>query len=787
MADSSETINIDNIVRIFQENNNRKDQNESSIKSEHHDQWITNSISFRQITQDISKLPIVSTVPKENPSESNSVVNKESEDPAIEKDLREIKLYSAAQFRSHINRIYPFHLDYFTDKLSTLDYDQQRMGLYVFYDINNGYLINDVEKESQKKTSRGKNMKRMNGLLLNEHRMFNQFAKEYATKHLNRDYESIKPFIKKFMQTWLQHKTDLLLKRTSSLDQLYSHHMTIPLNSYDSLTPVTFINLSTVLRLGTIPLLTIPENIEKLNVKCSDNHDRVITNRFNPQYRLTNLVDDPNLLAILSQHPSIDVVLSKSSFYLLTELFSTSSSTSPMTLPISIREFQFETLDNPNLTKKKVIFIDKPLRQRVYTKRELNSKYFQRSFRSLLLSTTGGKRETTDNPFIYTSFNNRTEFQITEIKTKTNEQSSAKPTEKEKEKEITDDDDDDDDDEGAMIIDTDGDIEQQQKLFIKSKQKIINSAPILQDRETNNSDNLTNDLENGPVPIVSSVKLATPIQGNYEYCLWQLGTLQILIRSSHHGYCQNNPPNNTNDELVTCYSKLEYQPQFGLEQITDKEYRLIWFESYLRHGASVLVGRINVFTQQLLRVEKMTYENIDQNLKECQIDMLKAITKIYGLLYGLQSLEPKKYLLSCPLNEDKLYLYQTASNESNEKTFDLHSEPFESNALLVESDCLTVPWIPLTPSLLLPYHVDFERIPLTFCPRNKRNKTFYLKIFSSLKFVLFEGCFDIDITILANRKRRNIVKQEEKNNQDKKKRKKTKKKNAQRRKKKTTE
>ncbi|CAF0843552.1 unnamed protein product [Adineta steineri] len=767
MADSSETINIDNIVRIFQENNNRKDQNESSIKSEHHDQWITNSISFRQITHDISKLPIVSTVPKENPSESNSVVNQESEDPTIEKDLREIKLYSAAQFRSHINRIYPFHLDYFTDKLSTLDFDQQRMGLYVFYDINNGYLINDVEKESQKKTSRGKNMKRMNGLLLNEHRMFNQFAKEYATKHLTRDYESIKPFIKKFMQTWLQHKTDLLLKRTSSLDQLYSHHMTIPLNSYDSLTPVTFVNLSTVLRLGTIPLLTIPENIEKLNVKCSDNHDRVITNRFNPQYRLTNLVDDPNLLAILSQHPSIDVVLSKSSFYLLTELFSTSSSASPMTLPVSIREFQFETLDNPNLTKKKVIFIDKPLRQRVYTKRELNSKYFQRSFRSLLLSTTGGKRETTDNPFIYTSFNNKTEFQITEIKTKTNEQSSVKPTEKQEEKEITDDDD-DDDDEGAMIIDTDGDIEQQQKLFIKSKQKIINSAPILQDRETNNSDNSTNDLENGPVPIVSSVKLATPIQGNYEYCLWQLGTLQILIRSSHHGYCQNNLSNNTDDELVTCYSKLEYQPQFGLEQITDKEYRLIWFESYLRHGASVLLGRINVFTQQLLRVEKMTYENIDQNLKECQIDMLKAITKIYGLLYGLQSLEPKKYLLSCPLNEDKLYLYQTASNESNEKTFDLHSEPFESNALLVESDCLTVPWIPLTPSLLLPYHVDFERIPLTFCPRNKR-------------------CFDIDITIPANRKRRNIVKQEEKNNQDKKKRKKTKKKNAQRRKKKTTE
>jgi hypothetical protein len=63
--------------------------------------------------------------------------------------------------------------------------------------------------------------------------------------------------------------------------------MTIPLNSYDSLTPITFVNLSTVLRLGTIPLLTIPENIGQMNIKCSDNHDRVVKDRFNSNYRLT--------------------------------------------------------------------------------------------------------------------------------------------------------------------------------------------------------------------------------------------------------------------------------------------------------------------------------------------------------------------------------------------------------------------------------------------------------------------------------------------------------------------
>jgi NMDA receptor-regulated gene protein 2 C-terminus len=76
-----------------------------------------------------------------------------------------------------------------------------------------------------------------------------------------------------------------------------------------------------------------------------------------------------------------------------------------------------------------------------------------------------------------------------------------------------------------------------------------------------------------------------------KYCLWQLSTLQILIRLSYHGFCrQMNPENKTDDEFVTCYSKVEYQPQFGLEQITDKEYRSFWLQSYLRHDANVLLG-----------------------------------------------------------------------------------------------------------------------------------------------------------------------------------------------------
>lgn len=134
------------------------------------------------------------------------------------------------------------------------------------------------------------------------------------------------------------------------------------------------------------------------------------------------------------------------------------------------------------------------------------------------------------------------------------------------------------------------------------------------------------------VPVVSQVKLVTPVQGNYSYSLWQLGTLQLLVRSSFHGFTRSNT---SEEELLTCYAKLEYQPQFGFEQITDAEYRRLWLHSYLRQGTSLLLGksdlrvslhrrsssgRINAFTQQVMKVEKITFENINQNLKECQIE-----------------------------------------------------------------------------------------------------------------------------------------------------------------------
>ena len=81
-------------------------------------------------------------------------------------------------------------------------------------------------------------------------------------------------------------------------------------------------------------------------------------------------------------------------------------------------------------------------------------------------------------------------------------------------------------------------------------------------------------------------------------------------------------------------------------------------------------------------------------------------------------------------------------------TLDLHAK---DSPLLVERDQTLVPWVPLTPALLLPYHLEFERIPLTFCPRNKRKRNPSLSLSLSRSVIFSSGRFDIELVVPPRR------------------------------------
>ncbi|CAF0755463.1 unnamed protein product, partial [Didymodactylos carnosus] len=757
------TTEFETLLQLFR-SASTMNQNSAKISSEAADgiqkDWMNNSFFYRQIGQGLSadldlttsddfimptpeeaptdsiiqpspqKLDVKKQVTKTSLVENNNKrkqpldeeINKTAESSFDENvnqsptKARQIRLYTSIQYRT-INKYYPFKIQFFTDQISSLDLEQHKMGLKVFYDQNG--LVEDIEAKMKKKTEFAKAIKRMNGLLLNEHRLFNENAKDYAMNKAKLDYDYQKYSIMRYMQHWLEKK----ITRLKSYPQYYQEFMKIPLNSYELMNPVNFAFIS-ILRVGTLPLLFVPEILNETFFKCSDDRDKMVSKRFlstDTPTRLTSLMDDPNILLILAQK-HVDIVLSKSSFQALIELFSTTDMKSiqnSSSLLFKIREFQLKSdtdLQSTTTNKHKVLFFEKPLPEKSYSKRQLNMKYFKRSFRSFLMGTTQDKQQHFI-PFEYITTPMK-EHQLTEFKIPAEPKIVNLPQklnldeEIEEEKEELIPENDEEEDEPTLLISTDGDVEQQQKEFKKEKQRIIKSIPVLSTEYEQQRQ------ETGPVPVTTTVRLTVPQSLNYEYSLWQMGNLTLLIRTTYHGYLKNDQE----QQCQTCIPKLEYQPQFGYEQITDQEYRKLWTESYLRNGCHILLGRINVFTEQLLKIEKFSYLDIEKHLKECDIDMLKPLKMIYSLLYGLYSLEPNSYILSCPWNESQIYLYNaTKKSTSDDSTLlDLYLSP-ETNSLLIENNpSKQISWQPLTPTLLMPYHRKFNRIPLTFTPRHRR-------------------------------------------------------------------
>lgn len=85
----------------------------------------------------------------------------------------------------------------------------------------------------------------MNGLLLNEHRMFNECAKQYAIKHFQRDYQSMKTSIQQFVEVcrkifsieknvFFSFRKVLVKKKNKSIENFVAIHRTVLFDTNDN-------------------------------------------------------------------------------------------------------------------------------------------------------------------------------------------------------------------------------------------------------------------------------------------------------------------------------------------------------------------------------------------------------------------------------------------------------------------------------------------------------------------------------------------------------------------------
>ncbi|XP_031525100.1 little elongation complex subunit 2-like isoform X1 [Papio anubis] len=208
-----------------------------------------------------------------------------------------------------------------------------------------------------------------------------------------------------------------------------------------------------------------------------------------------------------------------------------------------------------------------------------------------------------------------------------------------------------------------------------------------------------------------------PQEGNFVYKLFSLQDLLLLVRCSVQRI-ETRPRSKKRKKIrrqfpVYVLPKVEYQACYGVEALTESELCRLWTESLLHSNSSFYVGHIDAFTSKLFLLEEITSEELKEKLSALKISNLFNI--LQHILKKLSSLQEGSYLLSHAAEDSSLLIYKASDGKVTRTAYNLYKTHC---GLPGVPSSLSVPWVPLDPSLLLPYHIHHGRIPCTFPPKS---------------------------------------------------------------------
>ncbi|NWJ04151.1 ICE2 protein, partial [Crypturellus undulatus] len=223
---------------------------------------------------------------------------------------------------------------------------------------------------------------------------------------------------------------------------------------------------------------------------------------------------------------------------------------------------------------------------------------------------------------------------------------------------------------------------------------------------------LPNELE---MLVEDPLEYTEPQDGNLVYKLFSLDDLLLLVRCnvqkvktrprSHKKKAAQKPI------PLFLLPKLEYQAYYGVEALTESEVCRLWTESMLHSECTFFIGRIDAFTSKLLMLEKISPEMLREKL--VMIKPANSLNILHHILKKVSDLQEGSYLLTHAAGDSSVAIYKSSPDKATRASYNLHKAHCELPAVPAS---LSVPWVPLEPSLPLPYHTSHGRVPCTFPP-----------------------------------------------------------------------
>ncbi|NXC93588.1 ICE2 protein, partial [Certhia familiaris] len=206
-----------------------------------------------------------------------------------------------------------------------------------------------------------------------------------------------------------------------------------------------------------------------------------------------------------------------------------------------------------------------------------------------------------------------------------------------------------------------------------------------------------------------------PEEGNVVYKLFSLNDLLLLVRCSVQKVKSlqqyQKKKRAQKPTPIFLLPKLEYQAYYGVEALTESEVCQLWTQSMLHSKCLFYIGHIDAFTSKLIMLEKISTETLREKLG--LIKPANSLNILHHVLKKVSDLEEGSYLLTHAAGDSSVAIYKSCPNKSTRSSYNLHKAHCDLPAVPAS---LSVPWVPLDPSLPLPYHISHGRVPCTFPP-----------------------------------------------------------------------
>nr|XP_019969600.1 PREDICTED: little elongation complex subunit 2 [Paralichthys olivaceus] len=232
------------------------------------------------------------------------------------------------------------------------------------------------------------------------------------------------------------------------------------------------------------------------------------------------------------------------------------------------------------------------------------------------------------------------------------------------------------------------------------------SAPVVNINTTEHKKILSQDLQAGAE---DEQDYKAPEEGNLLYKLYSLQDLLLMVRSSVSLTHSRKVGSQNQYVPVHVLPKLEYQLSYGVECLTSSEASQLWTETLLHSSTVSYIAHINAHSSKVALLRKLP-DDWKQNIS-CGLTPSKSLNILHHLLKKLTRLDEGQYLIAHKAGEPFVTLLKAATGKVSRGAYNLQQlhgsvpQPPASGF---------VPWVPVDPAVVLPFHQAHGRVPCTF-------------------------------------------------------------------------